>query len=380
MTKNRLETEFAPAERVSEKTIEKQFKFVRGQAFFREVLDLSPDPLMVLNKERQTVYANQVADKQYSWLKTDVALGHRPGEIWGCEYAAGGGGCGTKKNCRNCGAVQAVLRSQKGKNDMQECRITRVDGDALDLRVWTTPLRLEEEQFTVLFIKDISDEKRRRVLERIFFHDINNIATGFQAFNHFFKEESDPEEIKQLRSLASKLTQELVEEIGIQQAITSAENFELAVNPSTIDAHELLEEVVEIYKNHRAADQRQLKIGTGSESLSLQSDKTLLRRVLSNLVKNALEASDPGETVTIACRRSGDGVAFSVHNPKDMPENIQSQIFKRSFSTKGKGRGLGTYSVRLLSERYLGGKVSFDSSPEDGTTFTVWYPTSLEVG
>lgn len=65
---------------------------------------------------------------------------------------------------------------------------------------------------------------------------------------------------------------------------------------------------------------------------------------------------------------------FWVHNPTVMPRKVQLQVFQRSFSTKGKGRGLGTYSVKFLSERYLQGQVFFASTPETGTTFTVHYP------
>jgi sensor histidine kinase regulating citrate/malate metabolism len=50
------------------------------------------------------------------------------------------------------------------------------------------------------------------------------------------------------------------------------------------------------------------------------------------------------------------------------------QLFQRSFSTKGEGRGLGTYSIKLLTERILNGKVSFTSSMDDGTTFRVLIP------
>ena len=50
------------------------------------------------------------------------------------------------------------------------------------------------------------------------------------------------------------------------------------------------------------------------------------------------------------------------------------QIFKRSFSTKGKGRGLGTYSVRLLAENYLKGKAGFISNEKEGTIFFVDLP------
>jgi sensor histidine kinase regulating citrate/malate metabolism len=43
-----------------------------------------------------------------------------------------------------------------------------------------------------------------------------------------------------------------------------------------------------------------------------------------------------------------------------IPKDVQLQLFQRSFSTKGMGRGWGTYSIRLLTERYLGaGLISF---------------------
>jgi len=51
----------------------------------------------------------------------------------------------------------------------------------------------------------------------------------------------------------------------------------------------------------------------------------------------------------------------------------QLQIFRRSFSTKGIDRGMGTYSMKLLTE-YLQGEVSFTSSEENGTLFVARYP------
>ena len=67
---------------------------------------------------------------------------------------------------------------------------------------------------------------------------------------------------------------------------------------------------------------------------------------------------------------------FQVHDPQAMPLEVQRQIFQRSFSTKGAGRGLGTYSIRLLTERYLNGKVSC-SSDSGGTVFRAEYPYSI---
>ena len=54
-----------------------------------------------------------------------------------------------------------------------------------------------------------------------------------------------------------------------------------------------------------------------------------------------------------------------------MPEYVRAHVFQRSFSTKGSGRGLGTYGVKLLTESYMGGRVWFDSAAGEGTTFHV---------
>jgi sensor histidine kinase regulating citrate/malate metabolism len=60
-----------------------------------------------------------------------------------------------------------------------------------------------------------------------------------------------------------------------------------------------------------------------------------------------------------------------------MPEAVRMQIFQRSFSTRGTGRGIGTYSIRLLTEKYLKGTVVFTSSDPEGTIFFVELPKTI---
>ncbi len=51
------------------------------------------------------------------------------------------------------------------------------------------------------------------------------------------------------------------------------------------------------------------------------------------------------------------------------------RIFQRNFSTKAEaGRGIGTFSMKLLGEEVLGGKVSFTSTENDGTVFVLSHP------
>jgi signal transduction histidine kinase len=113
-------------------------------------------------------------------------------------------------------------------------------------------------------------------------------------------------------------------------------------------------------------------------ALSLETDRALLGRVLVNMARNALEATPPGGTVRLRSEEEPESGAlrFSVENPGAMPAAVQARVFQRSFSTKGRGRGLGTYGMKLIGERYLCGAVWFDSGPET-TTFSIRVPPRL---
>ena len=104
-----------------------------------------------------------------------------------------------------------------------------------------------------------------------------------------------------------------------------------------------------------------------------------MKRVIGNMMRNAVEGSLEKETVTIGCKIFDEEVEFWIHNNAVIPDDVQLQIFQRSFTTKGSGRGLGTYLMKLLCERYLKGKVSFVSEPETGTVFTVRLPIILSA-
>jgi len=221
---------------------------------------------------------------------------------------------------------------------------------------------------------DISDQKRRRALERIFFHDILNTAGSLVNITELLSKREPPDEnhFVQLARMASK---QLMEEIKAQRQLMQAESGELKVKPTKVDSQDCLNQAIGLFKEFNELHGLEIVLSPDSQGLVHCSDRILLLRVLGNLIKNALEACKKGQTVTVGCRPEGaDGVAYWVNNRSYMPQDIQLQIFQRSFSTKGEGRGLGTYSIRLLTEKFLKGKVSFQSSPNDGTSFVVSYP------
>jgi len=102
-----------------------------------------------------------------------------------------------------------------------------------------------------------------------------------------------------------------------------------------------------------------------------------LERVLINLVKNAREATAPGEEVRLTLGRDGERVRLSVSDPgRGMDAETQGRAFQPGFSTKsGTGRGLGLASVRRLVERN-GGSLACESAPGRGTRVDLSFPVA----
>jgi signal transduction histidine kinase len=134
---------------------------------------------------------------------------------------------------------------------------------------------------------------------------------------------------------------------------------------------EVLKDLKDLFSLQALAADKSILIVETSEDHLVNTDPVLLRRVLGNMVKNAIEVYNPKTIITLNCRAIDRSIRFSVHNPAAIDENVQLQLFKRSFTTKGIGRGLGTYSMKLLGEKYLKGKVGFESTKQTGTTFFI---------
>lgn len=130
---------------------------------------------------------------------------------------------------------------------------------------------------------------------------------------------------------------------------------------------------------HEAATGRAIVVDPGAPADSIVTDRSLLMRVMGNMIKNALEAEPAGAVIPIGADRvvEDGGWALWVRNPTVIRRTVQLQVFQRSFSTKGEWRGLGTYSTRLLTERFLKGKASFTSAEGTGTEFRITIPSSI---
>lgn len=377
-------TFFAPAGRSSARELEAEIQACVEGSLGAGLLETLDAQVLVLNDHRQVLAVSpgllEALDLEGVW---NPHRGTRPGELLGCVHAQEGPeGCGTSEQCRQCGAVLAILAAQeKGQPSEDECLLSmrrKGQWSCGEFKVRCTPMTIGGHALIVLSLRDISAQKRREVLEHCFLHDLANSLQGLQGWAELLEYRlKDPQEVAQG---ILRLSQHLTAEVQGQRLLLQAEEGKLVLQPTTFALQDLFVELQAALTRHRVSQGRKLQLPSVVEDLALRSDRALVLRVIQNMAVNALEATEAGGTVSFAFETDLAGPSFSCHNPAFIPPEIAGRIFQRAFSTKASsGRGLGTYGMKLLGENFLKGRVGFSSHPEQGTTFSFHLPPSALV-
>jgi hypothetical protein len=357
--------------------LRREIRAVSESPVVSAVLEVADAVLLVLNRERQIVgFNSRVAQVR----RPEDVLGLRPGESLGCVNTLSPRGCGTAPGCATCGALGAVLGCQEqGRPVESECLIrTGVASGALEFNVRAAPVLVEQVPFTVVSFRDISSEKRREVLEQVFFHDVLNTVAGLRGWAELLRRPGS--DVGRASARVDLLARQVEREIQDHRTLLLAESGTLVPEAAPVRTGALLADVVAALAEDRVAKDRRLELEQGSEDVELRSDRALLLRVLLNMARNALEATAPGGAVQVSSAREVGAARLSVRNAGVIPPDVQARIFQRSFSTKAaRGRGLGTYSMKLFGERCLGGEVSFASAAGTGTVFSIRLPLPAAV-
>lgn len=348
--------------------IDKSVKVLNNKDLITFVESIS-QMVLLTNQQQEIVYANNAFHDFFGTKSIKHLSEKKTGDTFKCKNAAlAGFGCGSIEFCRSCDAANTIIEANKEIRSTKECDILTTKNETINLRVTTSPITLNNSKLTLFSIFDITQEKRRVSLERIFIHDILNIAGGINGLSSILKEIEDPKDIYQIADTIENASNNLIDEIQAQRELSSEERGDLTLHYAEEQSQKILEELKEHYCN-KAANQNMSISVKSTESFPLITDKGLLKRILGNMIKNAIEANKLNDEVSISCVGNNETVCFEVHNNSVIPEEIHAEIFRRFFSTKQQGRGTGTYSMKLFGEKYLKGKVWFSSSEENGTSF-----------
>jgi signal transduction histidine kinase len=376
---NAMETCFAPAERADAPQLAAQIRMIAGSELLNSYLSLTAGILVVLNEQRQIVGLNHIFLDLLGIDDAGETMGLRLGESLGCVNAETmPGGCGTGKPCASCGAVIAMMATlESNKQAERICALeTNVRGGRrnLALEVRTSPLQLDGQRFIIVAVRDVTREQLQANLERVFYHDINNILGTLLGPSEMLRLEMPQRwEVVQIHEAAIRLCRE----IELQRELSLFGSSGFTPHKREVLLSDIAKDVDFLIGSHVAAKGRNIQVIPSCDDCVINTDKTMLNRVLTNMLLNALEATQEGGLVRFATSRGDTAVTWEVWNDTAIDESIQPRIFQRHFSTKdSSGRGFGTFSMKLFGEHYLGGKIAFTSSPAGGTLFTFTLPLS----
>jgi signal transduction histidine kinase len=378
-TGSKSKTHFAPAERSAPFELQREVRKVSRNAVIDGLVSSVGGLLAVLNEHRQVLAVNDSLLDMLGLKDSTTLLGLRPGEVVGCVHARQPPhGCGTTEYCATCGAVIAMVTSLQLDLPVERTCALEVQrgGRPVDLflSVRSCPVDLDGQRLLILFLQDITRQQTRAALERVFFHDLNNMLLGLVGTSELLvlqPGERTEERLQRVQQLAHHLAQE----ISLQKCLAGSDS---DLPPRTVQAvstHQVFRELHDLFLGHPAAAGKTLCFPNEVPDLTLQTDLNLLLRVLGNMTCNAFEATLPGGEVRAWLEKADGTAVFCVWNGAAIPADVARRVFQRNFSTKGEsGRGLGTFSMKLFGERFLGGEVGFTSSEAAGTVFRFRLP------
>ncbi|NJB81613.1 sensor histidine kinase [Wenyingzhuangia aestuarii] len=203
-------------------------------------------------------------------------------------------------------------------------------------------------------------------------HEIKNPLTPMKLTVQSFERTFDPNE-EGIREKVKDYAQMLTQQIDVMSSIaTSFSDFARMPqkNIEDIDLVAVVKSSIDIfYENH-------IEFHTNKEEIHLNLDKNQITRVLNNLVKNAVQATESVEQSKIEVileDKATQVVLYVKDNGKGIEEADKELIFEPKFTTKSSGMGLGLPMVKNIVEAY-GGSVTFESILNQGTLFKIVLP------
>ncbi|OEU69875.1 MAG: hypothetical protein BA863_06770 [Desulfovibrio sp. S3730MH75] len=344
------------------------------------LIEAVPHAVLVINENREIILCNKVLMDLLGIENQDDLLGLRPGELLKCVNSIARG-CGESEPCLHCDALNTVIKSFNGKVASTECSLlTRNQGilKAITFSLFSSPFKIEEKLYSILYLSDISVQKNNEIIEKIFLHDLMNAVNGIIGASSLIQMNQQEFSSSELAGMIKDRANFIAHEIKAHQLFTSADNEELKVEIELINTFNMLSSLKAMFSGSSLADGKKIVFSNEADAISISSDKNILYRVLENLIKNALEASSVGQTITINCHKENSFIIFEISSENFIPKDDQFRIYRKFFSTKGEGRGLGTYSVKMFTDNYLQGTTWFETSTE-GTTFFVKIPITLSA-
>lgn len=285
-----------------------------------------------------------------------------------------------------------LIRSTKTSQSSREWRLKYPDGETINLYTSIAPVRLGYGQKGmkgyVILLRDITREKsleeERDEFISVVSHELRTpitIAEGNISNAEFLFHQSGltNEQVREALKEAHTQILFLASMINDLSMLSRAERGKLTIDIESINAHELVQEVVKAYVIQAHAKGLEVRAEIDPHLELLQSSRLYVREILQNFMTNAIKYTEKGH-ITLGAKSVRNGVEFFVIDTGiGISKSDQEKVFDKFFRSedyhtrKNNGTGLGLYITMKLA-RLIHADIEIRSTLGNGSTFTVKIP------
>lgn len=349
--------------------------------FLEQIVDSLSDALITVDQDRRIVVWNHRATLMFGYEKSEVQAkgleaiippAYREQHRLGYERF-----------------VAHIHEHSSYVSEVKQLEALRKNGEVFPIELTHSMFKGTEQQFYIsVIVRDVSDRKRYEVirerLEHITRHDLKNklviISLAANRLSSSFNAERDAQAHKYLDIVHSE-AKDLLALLDSTRELILMEAGAYRRRDSRTDLNELLHSKAEQLRPMASDKQVAIEVADRCDRPPvLDADRQLLERALENLIKNAIEAENPGGTVQlILVEDQYQQPLLEIHNGgKPIAQEIRDQLFS-PYVTYGKkdGTGLGLYSAKLILETVHGWELDVRAEPQH-TVFMIRFGRSLD--
>jgi len=231
----------------------------------------------------------------------------------------------------------------------------------------------------------------REEVERIARHDLKTPLNGILAVPRLIREgrrsriggaERRAQDAREdeLLGMVEGAAYRILDLVNLSVDLYRMEQGEYSFSPRAVDLTGLTATVAREVRAHALTKRVHIVVRLegavlpGGRSVHAWASELLCYSIIANLVKNAVEASPEGGSVTVDFLPRATGVVLRIHNDGVVPLQVRDSFFEK-YATSGKvgGFGLGTYSARLMAQ-VQSGDLQMQTAEATGTTLTLRLP------
>jgi signal transduction histidine kinase len=263
---------------------------------------------------------------------------------------------------------------QQTQLDQRNEKIVIEDGSKeINLLVRSYNNMVDKLEESAVVLAQSEREQAWREMAKQVAHEIKNPLTPMRLTVQSFQRKFDVADPNMSKKL-DDYTKTILQQIDTMSAVANAfSNFATmpAQQNETLNVVYIVKMALEIF------NENYIQFSALEEEIIAKLDRTQLIRVITNLVKNAIQAipeEQENKMVFVTVFRQDNEVKIAVKdNGKGISEENQDRVFEPKFTTKSSGMGLGLAIIKNIIENYHG-RITFETEPNVGTEFLVSFP------